>query len=212
MVITVNSSLKKILGAYRPDMKSPPGTHITMVVHPSGLVARAVSAVSNCALRDFLESVVSEPEVWQSLTTPIAHGRHASPVYPYYAVQSLCRAGELASYWCALDQQERDVLFVATLLRGVQTLLSDYLVGSANLEDVLFTLARSALHELDESSPRNSFLLRLAMGWANVDEVDDYYVPRLQNTVQRALMAAFPDAAASQSRLRSESNSSSLAG
>ena len=84
---------------------------------------------------------------------------------------------------------ERAVLFVATVIRGIQALLSDYVVGPANLEDVMFTLVRPALHRLDDSAPRQACLLRLSLGWGNADEVDAFYVPRLQESVARALRA-----------------------
>jgi hypothetical protein len=51
----------------------------------------------------------------------------------------------------------------------------------------MFTLARKALHRLDDQAPRCSRLLRLSLGWGCEDDVDDFYVPRLQIAVQRAL-------------------------
>lgn len=36
--------------------------------------------------------------------------------------------------------------------------------------DVLFTIVRSAMRRLDDQFPRQAFLLRLSLGWSNVDE------------------------------------------
>jgi len=102
-------------------------------------------------------------------------------------IQVRRRAGETAAYGCACGAEERDVLFVATLLQGAQQLLVPIVLGDSTIEDVMFTLVRKSLHRLDDHAPRCSRLLRLALGWGYTDEIDDFYVPRLQIAVQRAL-------------------------
>lgn len=160
---------------------------ITLDVAPLDGVNHAVSQVKNLDLREFLQSLVQEPEVAQALCTPVAQLPLSTACVPRYPMKALSRAAEMAGYWCALGAMERDVLYVATLIRGVQTLLVNTVAGSADLEDILFTLARRALHRLDDRAPRQATLLRLALGWGNADEVDAYYVPRLQEAVARAL-------------------------
>ncbi|MDO8767368.1 MAG: hypothetical protein Q7K57_01405 [Burkholderiaceae bacterium] len=165
---------------------------ITVGVPPLQLVDQVLAAVSSWQLREFLSAVVIEPEVELALITPIPmlnSSRGACQPFQSYPVQTLRRAAEMAGYWCAFGQEERAVLFVATLIRGIQHLLADYVVGPANLYDILFTLVRPALHRLDDSAPRQACLLRLCLGWGNADEVDAYYVPRLQESVERALRA-----------------------
>lgn len=169
-----------------------PVVEITVGASPGQLIEQLLDAVPSDPLREFLRAVVIEPEVKLALTTPVRRPvafKGRVPSFQSYPVQFLRRAAEMAGYWCAYGQEERAVLFVATVIRGIQSLLSDYVVGPANLEDVMFTLVRPALHRLDDSAPRQACLLRLSLGWGNADEVDACYVPRLQESVARALRA-----------------------
>lgn len=206
-IATLNAlNVKKVKARTRPVAGSPKPTRakvtpakanhkresavavaITLEVAPLDGVNHAVSQVKNLDLREFLQSLVQEPEVAQALSTPVAQLPLSTACVPRYPMKALSRAAEMAGYWYALGAMERDVLYVATLIRGVQTLLVNTVAGSADLEDILFTLARRALHRLDDRAPRQATLLRLALGWGNADEVDAYYVPRLQEAVARAL-------------------------
>ena len=206
-IATLNAlTLKKVKARTRPGAGGPKPTRakvtpvkanhkresavavaITLEVASLDGVNHAVSQVKNLDLREFLQSLVQEPEVAQALSTPVAQLPLSTACVPRYPMKALSRAAEMAGYWCALGAVERDVLYVATLIRGVQTLLVNTVAGSADLEDILFTLARRALHRLDDRAPRQATLLRLALGWGNADEVDAYYVPRLQEAVARAL-------------------------
>ena len=87
-------------------------------------------------------------------------------------------------------REERDILYVATFVQGCRSLLAHCVVGDVDLDDVLFTIVRGFLHRLDDAAPRQASLLRLCLGWGNSDEIDDYYVPRLQQAVHRALRTA----------------------
>lgn len=172
---------------------------LTIGTDPAQLLDAAVQQVKTPALREFFQAVVQESEIYQTLTslTPSSQlhssqattclsksGESGRVIFP---IQTLRRAGELASYWCASGAQERDVLFVATVLRGTQALIAPLVMGDASTADVMFTLVRKALHHLDEQSPRCANLLRLSLDWGNGDEIDDFYVPRLQQAVQKAL-------------------------
>ncbi len=181
---------------------------LTLGVSPLELVDQVLAGVPGWPMREFLSSVFTEPEVELALTTPMptVMPTPSSPAYqafPTYPVQRLRRAAEMASFWCALGREERAVLYVATLVRGIGHLLSGCVVGSASLDDILFTLVRPALHRLDDVAPRQARLLRLCLGWGNADEVDVCYVPRLQKSVAQALRAVQIGPATQQpSRLR----------
>lgn len=166
--------------------------HITDANHSTAeaadrLLLEVVSRVKNPAMKEFLESVLHEPEIQQVLTAPVMMSRSPFSKTCTSPVQALRRAGELSAYWCGCGGEERDALFVATLIQGAQKLLEPVVLGSSTAEDVMFTLARKPLHRLDELAPRCSRLLRLSLGWGCEDEIDDFYVPRLQIAVQRAL-------------------------
>ena len=154
------------------------------------LLLDVVSRVQNPALREFMDSVLHEPEILQALTAQVMKSTSPSSITSTYPIQALRRAGELAAYWCGCGGEERDVLFVATLVQGTQKLLGPAVLGASTVEDVMFTLVRKALHRLDDRAPRCSRLLRLSLGWGCEDEIDDFYVPRLQIAVQRALTQA----------------------
>jgi len=173
-----------------------PTVEITVGLPAKELIRQAMAKVAHPELHTFLTLVASEPEVRQALSTPMAGSAASAASAPRlplsfqsYPVQMLRRAGELASFWCANGQNERDVLYAATFIAGIGHLLAGSLVGQSSLDDVLFTLVRPHLHRLDDSAPHQASLLRLALGWGNADEVDAWYVPRLQEAVARALSA-----------------------
>lgn len=168
---------------------------------PASPFDQLLDEVPDRHLRSFLASVFEEPEVRLVLTTPLppaARSRGATATYgdgprrqlnPQLPVQVLGRAASLASYWGAHGEAVRQVLYVATVLRGIECLLAGLVVGPASVRDVMFTLVRPALHRLDDTDARLASLLRLALDLGNADEVDAVYVPHLLDSVQRALQA-----------------------
>ena len=152
-------------------------------------IERMVRAVKNPQLHLLLVSVVIEPEVEQALTCEIGHSLTVVGRIPVYPVQALRRAAEMAAYWCAFGAQEREVLYVATCIRGIGYLLAGHVSPGADLNDIVFTLVRPALHRLDDSAPLLARRLRLALGWGNDDEVGAWGGPNAQESVARALAA-----------------------
>lgn len=171
---------------------------LTIGTDPQTLVSQAVDKVRHPGLNRLLSSFMQEPEIREvmlcmpassdcpdALSVPgEAPSLSTAPTWP---IQRLRRAAELAQYLCAVGRDEREVLYVATLLQGCQPLLNQGLQNTASRQDVLRTLVRKSLHQLEESHPRQAWLLRQAMGWGLEDEVDDFYVPRLQQSVARSL-------------------------
>lgn len=154
---------------------------VTLRQDPRRSIEAAVQAINCEHLRAFLGTVLDQPDVVQALAWGRGNG-HPPPIV------SLRRAAEMARCWSAFGAQERETLFVATVLRGVQELLADQVVGSrCTPSELVFAIARSALHRLDDAAPRPASLLRLALGWGNEDEIDAFYVPRIQHTVMQAL-------------------------
>jgi hypothetical protein len=165
---------------------------------PQTLVAQAVARVRHPGLNSLLASFTQEPEIREVLLAmeepsggADAHAgqgksasRSSAPTWP---IQRLRRAAELAQYLCAFGREEREVLYVATLLQGCQPLLNHGLQNTASQQDVLRTLVRKSLQQLEERYPRQAWLLRQSMGWGLEDEVDDFYVPRLQQSIRRSL-------------------------
>ena len=157
---------------------------LTIGTDPSRLLEAAVMNVESAELREFLARVLDEPESRQALTQLIDAGHYAKS--PTFVVQLVRRAAEQVKHWCAVGRQERDVLYVATYIQSLEFLLMESLIGNACAQDVIFTIARSALHRLDDQAPRAARLLRLSLGWGNEDEIDSAYVPRLRQSVLKA--------------------------
>jgi hypothetical protein len=164
---------------------------ITDSVDAQDLIDAAVSKVSNPMLREFLASVVQEPEVTQILKVR----SNAQAHFQRFGIEYLMRSAELARHWCAWGRQESEALYVATLLKGVELSLADWVVGSATAQDVMFTIVRAALYRLEESEPKHGALLRMCLDWGNADEMNANSVAQLQQSVLRALQAVGVDGA-----------------
>lgn len=191
-------STASLLQTQQPVPRSRAVVELTIGKEPQTLVAEAVAKVRHPGLNRLLASFTQEPEIREVLLGmeepsggADAHGcqgesasRSSAPTWP---IQRLRRAGELAQYLCAFGREEREVLYVATLMQGCQPLLNHGLQNTASQQDVLRTLVRKSLQQLEESYPRQAWLLRQSMGWGLEDEVDDFYVPRLQQSIQRSL-------------------------
>lgn len=176
----------------QPSAVTPGSEHqaihpqVKPAVDPQQIVQDTLKAVRHSELQFFLSEVFAEPEVRQILTT-----RHNSMgYYQRYAIQYLRAAAASASFWSAQGWPHREVMYVATLMQGVRQLLAPCIVGGASVDDVMFTIVRSALYQLDDHAPQQASLLRVCLGWGNADEIDDCYIPQLQQIVQQALERA----------------------
>lgn len=192
------TSAASLLPTSQPAPRTRAVVEITIGKEPQTLVAEAVASVRHPGLNRLLTSFTHEPEIRdlllcmeESSSHPDAYsgqGKSSSQSSaPTWPIQRLRRAAELAQYLCAFGREEREVLYVATLLQGCQPLLNSGLQNTASQSDVLRTLVRKSLQKLEEGYPRQAWLLRQSMGWGLEDEVDDFYVPRLQQSVSRSL-------------------------
>jgi DNA polymerase III psi subunit len=187
-----------LLPSPQPAPRSRAVVELTIGKEPQTLVAEAVARVRHPGLNKLLTSFTYEPEIRDLLLgmeEPSGNadghwgqGKSASSSSALtWPIQRLRRAAELARYLCAFGDEEREVLYVATLLQGCQPLLNRGLQNTASQQDVLRTLVRQSLQQLERHHPRHAWLLRQSMGWGLEDEVDDFYVPRLQQSVRRSL-------------------------
>lgn len=181
------------------QIKSQPRAVVELTIgrDPQSLVTETVAKVRHPGLHSLLANFTREPEIRGLLHQLDAHGSAAcvhqgqgaqpscstSPTWP---IQRLRRAAELAQHLCAVGRDEREVLYAGTVLQGCKDLLINTM-GAVDGANVHFTLVRKELHRLDELHPRQAWLLRQCMGWGLDDEVDDFYVPRLQQSIRRSL-------------------------
>ena len=192
------ASAASLLPTSQPAPQTRAVVELTIGKDPKTLVEEAVAKVRHPGLNRLLTSFVQEPEIREVLlrmqepaSEPgalMGRGKSAPRSRaPSWPIQRLRRAAELAQYLSAFGHEEREVLYVATLLQGCQPMLNSGLQNTASQSDVLRTLVRKSLCQLEEGYPRQAWLLRQSMGWGLEDEVDDFYVPRLQQAVTRSL-------------------------
>ena len=155
-------------------------------IKPQEIIQDTITAVRESDLREFLDVVLKESEVEQVLTTKVPSQRY----YQRYAIQYLRRAAGMANFWCVGERREREVVYVATVVEGLKQLMAPLIVGSANANDFVFTIVRSALYRLDDNAPGLASQLRLILGWGNADEFDNSYIPSVQEVIRRALQSA----------------------
>lgn len=166
--------------------------HLTPSPDPQQLLDQTLKTINSTALRKFLGHVLAEREVAMVLTpakatsTPnITQAKQPASPQP---IEKLLRAGDVARFWSVHGVKVRETLYVATIVRGVQELLAGQVMGDSGMaSDVLFAIARPALRRLDDETPLQASLLRLALGWVNDDGIDASYVPGIQQTLIKAL-------------------------
>lgn len=151
------------------------------------LIADAVRKVENSELRSFLCGFLTEPEILELLGTPMGDAeQYQRTGLCRYAIQVLRSAADTAAYASDYGGAEREALYVATYVEGCHAYLRSSM-GVHRAEDVLRTLVLAPLRRLDNQSERLAGLLRMCLDWSLPDEMDDFYVPRLRRSVQRAL-------------------------
>ena len=162
-----------------------PADENTAAPTPQTLIKQTLEAINNEALRQFLNAVLQITEVRlvvsQLDSLPLRSGRR-------YRIEQLHHAGSITRFgldWLAAD---KETLYVATLIRGIQELMVSQIVGnSCTPSHLMFSIVCLALHRLDDAAPRQAWLLRLALGWGNEDEVDAVLTPLIRHTVHKAL-------------------------
>ena len=168
----------------------------TVMAHE--VMAHALAQVTTPELRGFLASVFAEPEVSQVLLQPIG----AAARRPTLRVQALQTLALDILKWSPFGAQERAVIHVATFLIGIEHALAPCVMGNASVRDVMFTIVRTHLHQLerrsaDSARSRSAYcaaLLRALMGWANED-VEASFTSWLRGRMLQAVQALDPHAA-----------------
>jgi len=136
---------------------------------PQTVVIDVLQSVRNPHLRAFLDSVLHEPLIHGLLTLPLVREGHAVQ----FPIQILRRLATTYSTDYARTSQEKDLLIVAMVLWGVRSLLPLSIYGTTDLQDVFFTLIRTALHQLDDRTCQISMLLRSLIGLGDAAEEDE---------------------------------------
>jgi hypothetical protein len=163
---------------------------VTVGPSPQQLMRKAVSALSAAPMRSFLADFFDQPEI-QAILNSTA-GESTGSALRRHTIQILRSAAETAAYSSSFGAAEREALYVATFIEGCRPYLSNYLAPGSTVDDVLYTLAHEGLSRLGRQDERLASLVRMCLGLGLPDEIDDFYVPRLRQGVQRALKRAQP--------------------
>lgn len=152
----------------------------------------AARHITDPHLRQFFNAVTKEPEIHLALTTPLTGAQRAETGYGHveatdlYPIQVIGRAARIAGLWCTQRPLVHDVLYVATIAQGLRPLLQEYVSAGSDLDDVLFTLIRPALHRLDDRHADAARLLRNVLNLGNGDEVLDSDVLQMRHAAINA--------------------------
>jgi hypothetical protein len=146
------------------------------------LAQSAVDEICDLDLRSFMAHVMVEAEPWEVLTRTVVLKDKAVGI----RVQFLSSIALQVRNAYDLGEMEKDVIYTATLLHGIEYWLRDWVVGNTSVRDVMFTIVRSHLHELDGNSPSHAQMLRLCMDWGNEDE-QSVFITWLQQHMHKAV-------------------------
>jgi hypothetical protein len=150
--------------------------------HLDDLAQSAVDEIGDLDLRSFMAHVMVEAEPWEVLTRTVVVKGQAVGI----RVQFLSSIALQVRNAYDLGEMEKDVIYTATLLHGIEYWLRDWVVGNTSVRDVMFTIVRSHLHELDGNSPSHAQMLRLCMDWGNEDE-QSVFITWLQQRMHKAV-------------------------
>jgi hypothetical protein len=146
------------------------------------LAQSAVDEIGDLDLRSFMAHVMVEIEPWEVITRTVVLKDKAVGI----RVQFLSSLALQVRDAYDLGEMEKDVIYTATLLHGIEYWLRDWVVGNTSVRDVMFTIVRSHLHELDADSPDYARMLRLCMDWGNEDE-QSVFITWLQQRMHKAV-------------------------
>jgi hypothetical protein len=146
--------------------------------------------VQSFHVRQFLDAILSEADVRQVLATPVrADGKTVRLL-----VQVVQPVAEDAQRRAPGSPDERDAVYAATILLGVDYCFLPALCGKYDAPDALKSVVWPTLQQLDSQAPQGACALRTCMRWGNFDE-EDYFIDWLEARMQRALdvlkLAAF---------------------
>jgi hypothetical protein len=150
----------QVFAANKPAVMSNDDIYIDYLLHGTGM------NLLNPELQYFLVAVLSQTEVRQILTlSVVVKGATAGP-----RIAQLLPIAKRFQQMTFFSAAEREAIYVATILHGIEYWLKPCVQGSTTVRDVMATIVQDALRRLDRENSKASQALRLCMGWGNVDE------------------------------------------
>ncbi len=159
-----------------------PTVEITIGPDPQVLIQRAINKVGHPALRTFLRTVMAERDVNRVLTLLLDDGRKAQRL----PIDRLRCAAETARNRSMLSAPAREILYAAVLISGIESLLGETVRPPYTSGDVIRSVVRDALRQLEQQDEERACELRNFLGWGNDDE-SGACVQEVQRTVCHAV-------------------------
>ena len=138
---------------------TPDDAYFDFLFHESGRNVR------NTELHHFLIAVLAQTEVRWVLTRPVSVGVNGRSNRIEQLLAMSRRIND-----SGLQHVSSEVIFVACTLYGVQYWLGAGDAAEGDARGLLRDIAQDHLQTLDSKSPAQAKVLRLCMGWGNVDE------------------------------------------
>ena len=152
---------------------------------PQVQITRTIASVKNVNLREFLCTVMCERDVNRALTLINASGNKVERL----PIERLRRAAETGRNRCLQAARHSETLYAAILIAGIESLLGKTVKPPYSTHDVMRSVVRDALHELEEKDRRQARDLRNCLGWGNEDDINGHRLQHFQNAQQKGSRA-----------------------
>jgi hypothetical protein len=139
-----------------------PVTTVHLQANPFHLVREVITSVRDSALRNFLERVLEDDMVDSALSTAVGAGNMGA----LYPIQFIQKAAHLCSHAQVRSPQHKDLVFVATVIRGLSNSLDKGICCKPDHEGCLRHVLSAALDELRDASYAMGFALEQLLQWS----------------------------------------------
>lgn len=146
--------------------------------------------VQSFYVRQFLEEVLTEPDVRLVLATPVRANGKTVRLLVQVVVPIAGEVQRIAQRYT----NESEAAYVATLLHCVDYCFFAALRGKYDAPDALQSIVWPALQRLDRNAPHAAAVLRTCMRWGNFDEeavFTDWLEQRMQHALEVLRLASF---------------------
>lgn len=158
---------------------------ITFATDPQRLIARAVNVVAAEPLRNFLRSVLAERDVNRVLTLLSDENLR----FQRLPIDRLRAAAETASHTSLQAPRARDTLYAAVLIAGIECLLGETVQPPYSTTDIIRSVVREPLRQLDGADSAQAHALRNCLGWGSAEEACNPRTQTLQHQVITAVQS-----------------------
>jgi hypothetical protein len=150
------------LGVLKGTSNMIPVTTVHLQANPYHLIRDVITSVRDGALRNFLARVLEDDMVDSALSTAVGEGNMGA----LYPIQFIQKAAHLCSNAQARTPQEKDLVFVATVIRGLTSNVGKGICCKPDHQGCLRRVLRPAFNHLSETSYAMGFALEQLLQWS----------------------------------------------